>query len=264
MAGRSISGGKIIMNLIILTDNDSIDERTYRLTDHRAEHVRNILKSEIGESIEVGILNGPKGVAEITKISGNEILLACEFPIKEKQKRKPVIDLICALPRPQTLKKVLITSATMGVNHLHLIRANRVEKSYFHSPLLEPENYTPFLIEGLSQGKLTELPEVSIHHRFKPFFEDTLPNIEKTISESYMKIFPEPGSQSRLDNIYKQDFQHLFIAVGPEGGWIPFEIELMESMGFIRFTLGHWILRVESAVTAVLSQIELVKMMHDQ
>ena len=49
-------------------------------------------------------------------------------------------------------------------------------------------------------------------------------------------------------------------AVGPEGGWVPFELNLMQSLGFNPFTLGRWTLRVEHAVTAALSQIELMRM----
>jgi RsmE family RNA methyltransferase len=52
----------------------------------------------------------------------------------------------------------------------------------------------------------------------------------------------------------------LLFAIGPEGGWVLFEIELMEGLGFKRFSLGRWTLRVEHAVTAVLSQLELLRM----
>jgi 16S rRNA U1498 N3-methylase RsmE len=39
---------------------------------------------------------------------------------------------------------------------------------------------------------------------------------------------------------------------------VPFEVELMTGCGFERFTLGRWMLRVESAVTAALAQVELM------
>ena len=51
------------------------------------------------------------------------------------------------------------------------------------------------------------------------------------------------------------------LAVGPEGGWVPYEIDMMESLGFKKFSLSRWTLRVETALTACLSQIELQSML---
>jgi RsmE family RNA methyltransferase len=249
------------MNLIILTEQDRIDDNTYRLADKRAEHIREILKLSKGDSVEIGLLNGEKGRGIITKIDSDSVYLKLR-EIKEPDFGDflPQIDLICALPRPQTLKKMLLTCGMMAVRRLYLIRANRVEKSYYHSPLLEPENYRPFLIEGLSQGKNTRLPEVTIHHRFKAFFEDTLSSIELEENTAAIKIFPDPMSDQTIERFYDGNADRIILAIGPEGGWVPFEVELMRAHGFAMCTLGRWILRVEHAVTAALSQIEMIKM----
>ena len=244
------------MNLIILFESDFIDQNRCRLAGERAEHIRKILRCQIGDSIEVGRINGPTGTGEIEKIDAAEIILQCEFT-KNTPPPYPV-DIICALPRPQTLKKVLITAASIGTRRLHLVRANRVEKSYFHSPLLKPENYSRFLIEGLSQGKLTRMPEVAIHHRFKPFFEDTLPSLEEEDGTQSLKLLPHPECRSDLREVFQQEAQQIILAVGPEGGWVPFEIDLMKEAGFKPFKLGPWILKVETALAAAMGQIELM------
>jgi len=244
------------MNLIILTDSDKLDQTRYLLGDHRAEHIKTVLKLEVGDSFEIGLLNGPRGAAVIEKIS-QDITVKIE-QLAEIPPPEPTVDLVCALPRPQTLKKVLFTSAMMGVRTLHLIRANRVEKSYFQSPLLESENYTPHLIEGLSQGKLTRLPGVVVHDRFKVFFEDTLPGLEKNLNIVPVKLAADPEAKADLGETLDKNAGWLIFAVGPEGGWVPFEIETMEKAGFRGFTLGRWLLRVEHAVTATLSQLELL------
>ena len=110
----------------------------------------------------------------------------------------PEIDLVCALPRPQTLKKVLITSAMMGVRSLHLIRANRVEKSYFQSPLIQAENRLPYLVEGLAQGKLTRLPQVEVHDRFRAFFEDDLPRLQLGSSPRPLRLVASQDTNLRF------------------------------------------------------------------
>ncbi len=242
------------MNLIILTDNDLIGENEYRLEDNRAEHILNILKLSSGDEIEIGILNGPAGIARIESIDNNHIVVK-PTNLKPLPKIAPEKTLICALPRPQTVKKVLLTSAMMGIKDIHFIRANRVEKSYYHSPLLEPENMIPYLLEGLSQGKHTQLPTVTIHKRFKPFFEDYFPTIS---DEKTMKLLPDIETDRFLNNLYSGGNNPIAIAIGPEGGWVPFETDLMLELDFKPFKLSRSILRVEHALTATLAQIELI------
>jgi len=250
------------MNLIILTEQDQSGDTHYRLTDNRAEHIRTILKLEVGDHVEVGLLNGPVGVAVVEKIGLNEVIIR-RGVLQSLPLPNCKIDLICALPRPQTLKKILLISAMMGVRRLDLIRANRVERSYYQSPLLEPANYAPFLIEGLSQGKRTRLPEVAIHERFRPFFEDHLPSCEANmdVNDTYdAKVVPDLDNKKSLSTIGVANARNILLAIGPEGGWVPFEIDKMREQGFQAVTLGPWVLRVEHAVTAALAQIELVRM----
>lgn len=244
------------MNLIILTDQDLSNGSDYKLSDHRAEHIRSILKLEQGDSVEIGLLEVGRGRASIVSIDTGSVTLRVETALSADPPSRTV-DLICALPRPQTLKKVLLTSASMGVRRIDLVRANRVEKSYFQSPLLQAENYRQYLLEGLSQGKLTRLPQVRVHERFRRFFEDDLPPVDDAAAAGSIRLLPDVGLEDSLQDAISPTAERFTVAVGPEGGWVPFEIELMESLGFRRFSMGPWVLRVETAVAAVLAQLEL-------
>ncbi|MDH3891650.1 MAG: 16S rRNA (uracil(1498)-N(3))-methyltransferase [candidate division Zixibacteria bacterium] len=251
------------MNLAILTANDAIGDDRFRLTDARADHIRSVLKLTAGDSVEVGLLDGPQGTAKIESCDDQGVVIFADS-LENAPLPAPTVDIICALPRPQTLKKILLTSAMMGVRRLYLVRANRVEKSYYQSPLLQPENYRPYLLEGLSQGKLTRMPQVTIHDRFRVFFEDTLKTLYNAADSAEPRmLLPDSESSASLSDVVsgeKVETTTLVVGIGPEGGWVPFEVELMEGIGFRPFSLGRWTLRVEHAVTAVLSQLELLRM----
>ena len=241
------------MNIIILYNSDKLNENHYEITDERFSHVKNILKVKLNDIIEVGLLNGPTGTARISELTDNSARLEI-VKLNSSKEKLPQIEIICALTRPQTLKKVLSTSAAMGVNHLYLIRSEKVEKSYFHSPLLEEKNYTKYLIEGLSQGKRTILPKVSIHKRFKAFFEKDFEKINKD------KIFllAHPDAENYLNKFSLSGYEKIILAIGPEGGWNHFELNFMEDLGFVKYKLSQSILRVENAVTAAVAQVELM------
>lgn len=241
-----------LMNIIILSEKDQIEKDIYEVRDDRFMHIRNILRSTGGDIIEIGLLDRYRGTAKVIEINDDKVKLAIVGSSKVIH-TSPQIDIICALPRPQTLKKVLNICATMGVSNLYLIRSEKVEKSYFHSPLLLEENYNKFLIEGLSQGKRIDLPSVSIHNKFKVFFENDF----NEISNNSFCLLAHPDSDNYLTKIEMDKTKNVIIAIGPEGGWNDFEINLMEEKGFIKYKLSESILRVENAVTAALSQFEM-------
>jgi len=246
------------MNLIILSERDGIGGNSYRLNDHRARHIIDILRAKTGEQVAVGLINGPVGMAQIETIENGVVTLCC-LSMNDPKPPEIETDIICAIPRPKTLKKILQLSATMGVRRLHLVRACRIEKSYFQTPLLQQEHYMPYLIEGLAQGKQTRLPDIIVHELFRPFIEDTLPELVREYHIPPLKLYAHPKALGKLDKVYDKSAHNIMIAVGPEAGWVPFECDLLEKAGFMPFSLGPWVLRVESAFTAVMAQLELLR-----
>ncbi|PCH92113.1 hypothetical protein COB80_00750 [Candidatus Kaiserbacteria bacterium] len=85
------------------------------------------------------------------------------------------LTLIIGLPRPKMLKRIIQTATTMGVKNLYFIHSWKVEKSFWQTPWLKEEKILENCILGLEQGKDTQLPEIHLKKRFKPFVEDELP-----------------------------------------------------------------------------------------
>jgi RsmE family RNA methyltransferase len=244
------------MNLIILTEGDRDGEVRFRLTGHRATHIREVLRAAAEETVEVGMLNGPSGTALIKEVTPAEILLeVTEW--REVPGLAYEVDLICAIPRPKTLKKVLTVSAMMGVRKVHFVRANRTDKSYVASSLLHEPDCLPYLFDGLSQGKFTRLPEILVHPLFRPFVEDQLSSLYSSDDER-VKLLCDSSASATLNRVLSIGSPRKYVVViGPEGGWVPFEIDLLKRAGFLPFSLGPWTLRVETAISAALAQLEL-------
>ncbi|MBU0485238.1 MAG: 16S rRNA (uracil(1498)-N(3))-methyltransferase [Proteobacteria bacterium] len=245
------------MNIILLEEQEIKNNRV-SLTDRRQDHILKILRAKKDDLLKIGLINGPLGIGRITAIDKKEVVLDLELAAIPPE--PPPLDLILALPRPIMLKRVLTQAASMGVSRIFLINANRVEKSYFTSSLLTEQNIRQRLLLGLEQAAMdTRVPEISIHKRFRPFIEDYLP---ANTSPDDPKLIAHPGTEKQLhQQMTNRTEARVILAIGPEGGWVDFEIDNFRQQGFKTFTLGPRILRVDTAVPALLSQITLLRNM---
>lgn len=234
------------MNLLLLEEADFISADRAVLSDRRFTHMQDIHRVAVGDSLRVGRIGGLMGEARVERLEGHEAELSLSFD--RQPPAKLPLTLVLALPRPKMLRRVFQTIATMGVAKLVLVNSYRVEKSFWQTPFLDPESIRENLILGLEQARDTVLPEVVIEKRFKPFVEDRLP----AIAAGTLGLVGHPGNHPPCPRGVDEA---VTLAIGPEGGWIPYEIDLLGKAGLAPVQLGDRILRVETAVTALLARL---------
>lgn len=235
------------MNLLLLQDRELIAPDQARVTDkRRIEHITRVLNAGIDDTLTVGQINGDIGQGRIEHLDKGELRLKVNL---DQPPPTPLpLTLILALPRPQQIKRILQTVAGAGVKALHLIHSRRVEKSYWQSPVLAPEEIERQLHLGLEQGRDTVEPQVHFHPRFKPFVEDELPEL---VAEQ-MALVAHPYQAVPCPS---QVQQSVIMAVGPEGGFNDFEIEQLAAKGFQAVHLGERILKTETAIPFLLGRL---------
>lgn len=233
------------MNLILLKPDDWLDSSRVCLRDHRADHIRQVLRSTVGDVLKLGRVGGLWGVGVIEQIDNDAIHL--QVDLKAPPPPRHCFDLVLALPRPKMLRRIFRAVAEFGVEHLHLINTARVEKSYWQSPLLRPEKIEAALFAGMERSMDTICPQVHLHKRFRPFVEDHLPGL----CASRPCWLTDPTGSTALSAVANQP---AMVMIGPEGGFVPFEVALAESVLATRVHLGQRILSVDTALTTVLAQ----------
>lgn len=235
------------MNLLLLEDADFVDGDRVHLSDRRLKHLHEVHRAETGDRLRVGHLGGLMGEGRLIALDAEHAEL--HVSLDQPPPAKLPLTLILALPRPKMLKRVLQTVSAMGVARLVLVNSYRVEKSFWQTPFLGAEAIREQLILGLEQARDTVLPEVSIEKRFKPFVEDRLP----ALTAGTLGLTGHPGDYPACPRAVGQP---VTLAIGPEGGWIPYEVELLrEAAGLQPVQLGERILRVETAVPALLARL---------
>ena len=235
------------MNLILLSPNDFIKPKTrVRLDGRRYLHIRDIHRAKEGDELSVGLIGGRIGTGKIASLTGEAIEMDISLNL---QPPSPLpVTLILALPRPNILKRALQAASAMGVKTIFLIHSNRAEKSFWLSPVLKPEKIQEQLILGLEQGKDTVLPDIQLRKSFKPFVEDELPEL----IQGTRALIAHPQASEECPRDIRQP---VTLMIGPEGGFIPYEIEKLTALGFTPVHLGDRILRVDTAVPALLARL---------
>ena len=234
------------MNLLLLEAADFIGPDRVILSDRRLTHMQEVHRSVVGDSLRVGRIGGLMGSAQVLRLEAREAEL--QVTLDQPPPAKLPLTLVLALPRPKMLRRVFQTVATMGVPRVVLVNSYRVEKSFWQTPFLEPEAIREQLILGLEQARDSVLPDIIIEKRFKPFVEDRLP----AIANGTLGLVGHPGNHRPCPRALTEP---VTLAIGPEGGWIPYEIDLLGKAGLQPVQLGERILRVETAVTALLARL---------
>ena len=233
------------MNRILFTEAEVDKGHMIEVSDHRAVHMLKVLHVEVGQLVRIGIINGPIGDAEVVGIDAGQVTLN---PVWGDLPLASSLSLLLALPRPKVLKRLWAPLASLGLNKIIITNAEKVERNYFDTHWLEPENYQPLLVEGLVQAGDTLLPEVIIRRRFKPFIEDEL---DVLIPDS-RRLLAHPRTDCHFRDL-QPDKNELLLAVGPEGGWSEFEVDLLQHHQFQAVSAGSRILRTDVACVALLT-----------
>lgn len=215
-------------------------------SDARARHIIDVLRRKPGDTLDAGLINGPRGKATVEAIGGDSVQLS--FVWHEHRPPPEQITLIIGLCRPQTSRRVLREAACMGVAGMLFVHTDRGEPTYADSSLWTTGEYDRHIRAGVEQA-----------------FDTCLPPARVGLSLADAIAAVQPGTRIALDNYEGIASLHrleisaegpVTLAVGSERGWSEAERSLLRQQGFELAGLGHRVLRTDTAVIAALSVIK--------
>jgi 16S rRNA (uracil1498-N3)-methyltransferase len=216
------------------------------LRGRRLAHVRGVHRARAGDVLTVGAIDGAIGSGEVLRIDDDALELRVAL---DRDPPPPLpVTLVLALPRPKVLNRVIASATSMGVKRIVLVNAWRVEKSYWSTPRLAPDNIREQAILGLEQARDTRMPSIEVRRLFRPFVEDELPELAR----GTLSLVAHPHASRECPRDVARD---VTLAIGPEGGFVEAELASLQRIGFAPVSLGARVLRVETAVAALLARL---------
>ncbi|MDX1804855.1 MAG: 16S rRNA (uracil(1498)-N(3))-methyltransferase [Alcanivorax sp.] len=234
------------MNLLLLQPEQHLEGDRWRLDARQTRHLLTVLGLQEGDSCRAGIVDSQQGNCTIESIKNNQITV--QFKADSTSLPALPLSLMLALPRPKMLKRILIDATSLGIKRIVLINSWKVDKSYWQTPNLKAALLREKMLLGLEQARDTVLPTLTLAPRFRPFVEDELAGW----AGDGPRLLAHPGDYSPLPRGLAGPAT---LAIGPEGGWTPFEVELLQAQGFQCHAFGRRILRVETALPALVGAL---------
>lgn len=236
------------MNIILLEPTELPPSGEIQLGDHRALHLRKVLRVQPGDRVRVGVLDGPCGDAEVLAVEERTVTLRCRC--EQPSPPAGADALLLAFARPKVLLRCIEHATALGFGRIVLFRTRRVEKSHLSSHALTPAAIEERLRRGLEQSRRTMRPQVSFVLRFRELIEVEL---ERSVPlENRFVADADAEEEAALAAVSPAPLQ---LVIGPEGGLIPHELEQFSLHGFRLVRAGQQPLRVETALSYLAGQL---------
>ncbi len=241
------------MNFLLLDPAEVDGGGRALLRGRRAEHLRTVLKAEPGQVLRAGLLDGPLGLAKVLAVTAvGDVEVQTEWQAQPS----PTHDvLLLAVPRPKVLLRLFEHASALGFRRVVLFRSWRVEKSHLQSTAMRPEVQREHLLAGLEQSGRTVLPEVLFFPAFKPMVEDHLGGLGLPAT----RFVAHPAAAVRTHELAPLAGAPFALAIGPDGGFLPYEIDRLAALGFLPVSCGSHALRTETAVAVLAGQLALLR-----
>lgn len=239
-------------------DKSQIGEQAITITDpDDVFHLAKVLRIATGAPLVVSDGKGGSYLTQVSRISKKEIVLKIqEKAIKlKKDSRKLKITLASAIPKYTDFEDIIDKTTQLGVDEIIPMFTERtqVKQDAFEK---KKERFRRIMVVAAKQSGALFLPDLKEALPFSDLIRTVpqydlcvLPNLARNSLSLKEALLPLAHKSEREKSI--------LVLIGPEGDFTQQEIDIALQAGCRGVTLGHSVLRVDTAAIAVISFLRL-------
>lgn len=232
---------------------EQIEENKIQIIGEDVKHIKNVLRKQIGDIIEIcNLENGKAYNCEIINIEEKHIDTGILKELKE-EKNNILVDIYQGIPKSDKMELIIQKSVELGVNAIIPVAMKRcVAKIEPKDENKKIERWQKISESAAKQSGRTIIPEVRKIV--------TIQDIAK-LTEQYDSVIV--AYENEKQNTIKKELLKLknkeqvkiAVVIGPEGGLEDNDVKLLKEVGANIVTLGNRILRTETVALNILSVI---------
>lgn len=231
---------------------EQIVEDTVFITGEDVNHIVHVLRMKKGEQVLVSTSNDREYLCEITALEGEAVQLKL-LDVYGSNRELPIeVTLYQALPKGDKMETVIQKMVELGaVRIVPVVTKRCVVQLDQKKAAKKVARWNAISEAAAKQSKRNKIPEVMMPMSFAEALLDA-----KKLEAALIPYENAEGmehARSMVDEAAKK--RSLGIFIGPEGGFTEQEIEKSQQNGVKPISLGHRILRTETAGMMLMSVI---------
>ncbi len=263
------------------------DQHTAALTGDQAVHLARVLRAEPGQIVDL-VAGGFLHRAEIAAVSPVRVV----FTLHEELEAETILPLhlLLAIFKFDHFEWAVEKATELGIDRITPILARRTEKHLAQAAAKRVDRWRRIALEASKQSRRTSIPEIadpalirsaliaetapirillseleqatplqSALHQMLTALNTTAPAATSSLNPTEARPSPtavistEAQRSGETPVFAPAELRSIALAIGPEGGWTPEEIDLFTAHAWQPVTLGPRILRAETAAIAAIA-----------
>lgn len=212
------------------------------LTGDNAAHLARVLRAKVGQEFDVAA-GGRVRRGRILSITEQRV----EFELGEDIGTTFVADitLLLAIFKFDRMEWAIEKATELGVRRVAPVIARRTDAHLAVAAGKRVERWRRIVREASQQARRSDVPEIAEPEKLRALI---------TAAKGRRVVLSEAEEETTLRMALAGTAQEpVLLAIGPEGGWAPDELEMFSTAGWTSATLGPTILRTETAAIAALA-----------
>jgi 16S rRNA (uracil1498-N3)-methyltransferase len=217
------------------------------LTGDEAHHCTRVLRSKLGETVEVFDGEGRSAQGEIISLGKDQVKISLSSePLLSK--RPPEIHLIQAIPKGGNMELIVQKAVELGITSIQplitehtIVRSEQMEK--------KTAKWQRIALEACKQCGQNYLPSIHPAQKFNLWIETAQKSELNLVAALLPKSLP-------MAEVFSENLKSASFLIGPEGDFSDAEYSQIIAADYQPVTLGEIVLRVETATLYCLSVIK--------
>ncbi len=229
-----------------------INDNSARITGKEVNHLKNVLRLNIGENVNVFDGTGIEYYAVITAIEKDAITIDLKNQFMSTLDSPVKVTIGQGFLKDRKMDTIVRNLTELGmVRWIPFMGSRSIPKPDQKRLAKRKERWQEIAKESLKQCKLSRLPEIHDTVSYDRLLELS--------DECDVKIFfweEETISLSIIQKEIKKTPESIFIMLGPEGGFTEEEASKAKEKGFITASLGPRVMKADTASIAALTLVQ--------
>lgn len=220
------------------------------LPSDQAHYLRHVMRLQIGDPVILFNGRGGEYSSQIEQLTKTHLQCIVDSFSDISRELSYGLHIVQAACRSEKIESVLQKGTELGAASFHIVRSERSSLQLVGSKREKRlDRWRKIIIEAVEQSGRTQIPELVWH-------DSVL-----SLSGSGLSVVLHPHEAKDWHEIKPELIAaaDITLAIGPEGGWSPRDLENLEENNFQPMSFGSRIMRTETAAPALLAAIQAIR-----